>query len=206
MTNETIDADMTDIANVLRSVFLLLDEAANNRKSPMHTPIVASLDLVGGPNQRVMVLRDYNSEKNILRFHTDSRSAKVREFQNNQLVSICAYDPQQRVQLKLYGCAQVITKGDEATEAWLQTDTMGRRVYLCEPGSGEKSSLPVSGISKDLQSRRPTLAESEAGRGNFAVILVTLDKIDWLLLSSKGNSAARFNREDNGWAGHWLIP
>lgn len=200
------DADMTDMSNVLDSVLLLLDEAAKNRKSPMHAPTVATVSLDGSPNQRVMVLRDYSSDRNIIRFHTDARSPKVREFQNNERVSITAYDPQKRVQLKIYGRAELLYDGDDVTEAWLQTDTMGRRVYMCEPGSGSKSSLPISGISEDLQSRRPTLEESEAGRRNFAIILVVLEKIDWLLLCSKGNSAARFIRENNGWAGQWLIP
>lgn len=205
--NKDNDSDViNDIADILTSIFTLLDDAANNRKSPMHTPIVASIDLDGAPNQRVMVLREFDRERNILRFHTDIRSPKVAEIGSNNNVSIAFYDAQKRVQLKLYGKAEILSDADQATEAWLQTDTMGRRVYLCDPGSGAKSNMATSGIAEELQSRRPTLEESEMGRKNFAIIIIKIDKIDWLSLSSKGNKAASFRRVNNGWDSHWLIP
>lgn len=196
----------TNLSDVMEAILILLDDAATNRKSPMHTPSVASVDANNSPNQRVMVLREFEIENRVMRFHTDIRSPKVTEIKANDAISILAYHPEKRMQLKLYGHAQIYNEGDAVTEAWMQTDTMGRRVYMCEPGSGSKSSASSSGISPELQSRRPTMEESELGRKNFAIMMVTIDQIDWMFLSSKGNRAAQFHHHNESWSGQWLIP
>lgn len=196
----------TDLNDVLETIFVLLDEAATDRKSPMHAPAVASNGLDNGPNQRIMVLRDFDLDNVVLRFHTDYRSPKVAEISAHSAISILTYHPEKRIQLKLYGQAKIHNEGDQVTEAWIQTDMMGRRVYLCEPGSGSKSPISSSGLATDLQQRRPTIEESEKGRKNFAIMLVEIHRIDWMYLNSKGNRAASFQKADNGWSGHWLIP
>lgn len=201
----TFDPDNLILSEVLETCFHLLDDAAINRKSPLHCPVVSTIG-VKGPNQRIMVLREFDKHNNMLRFHTDYRSPKVNELANNENISILGYDPEKRIQLKLYGTAKIHNEGDLATEAWIQTDAMGRRCYLCEPGSGAKSSAPVSGLTGELQKRRPTIEETEAGRKNFAIMLVRLNQIDWMYLSSKGNRAASFHHDNDQWLGHWLIP
>lgn len=199
-------SDETSLTEVLDSIFILLDCAATDRKSPMHTPVVASVNAHSNPNQRVMVLRDYDAANMTMRFHTDIRSPKVAEFKHNDAISILGYDPEKRIQLKIYGKAAIYGEGDKVTEAWIQTDTMGRRVYMCEPGSGSKSSKSTSGISDELQSRRPTMTESEEGRKNFAIMIVHIHQIDWMFLNSKGNRAASFSRKNGNWDGNWIIP
>lgn len=201
----SFDPENLILSEVLQSSFHLLDDAAINRKSPLHCPVVASIG-DKGPNQRIMVLREFDKDKYMLRFHTDYRSPKVNELANNENISILGYDPEKRIQLKLYGTAKIYNEGDLTTEAWIQTDAMGRRCYLCEPGSGAKSSAPDSGLSRDLQNRRPTIEETEAGRKNFAIMIVQLNQIDWMFLSSKGNRAASYHFENDKWLGHWLIP
>lgn len=199
------DPENLILSEVLQASFHQMDDAAINRKSPFHSPVVASIG-IEGPNQRIMVLREFDTENRMLRFHTDIRSPKINELANNEKISILGYDPDNRIQLKLYGIAQIYNEGDIATEAWLQTDTMGRRCYLCEPGSGAKSSDPISGLSEDLQSRRPSIEETESGRKNFAVILITFNQLDWMFLSAQGNRAASFKFENEEWSGNWLIP
>ncbi len=199
------DPENLTLSEVLQASFQHLDDAVHNRKSPMRCPIVATIG-DNGPNQRIMVLREFDQDSRVLRFHTDFRSPKVAELEQNDKISILAYDPEKRVQLKIYGTAKIYNEGDKATEAWIQTDTMGRRCYLCEPGSGAKSSVPDSGISKDIQSRRPTIEETEAGRKNFAILLANFHQIEWMYLNSQGNRGASFHLRGNDWSGHWIIP
>jgi len=198
--------DQAEYSEILNNIFQMIDHGAIDRRSPIHTPIIASIDSDGYPNQRIMVLREFDAKSQILRFHTDARSPKIQEITNNNAMSILAYDPHKRIQLKLYGEGQIIKEGNAVIEAWIQTDVMGRRCYLCEPGSGTMVSQPMSGISNALQSRRPTLEESETGRKNFAVLLIKIHQIDWMHLNSQGNRAASFKKTDGGWNGHWIIP
>lgn len=201
-----IISDKTSLTEVLDSIFILLNAAATDRKSPMHTPVVASVKADNSPNQRVMVLRDFDVNIMAMRFHTDNRSPKVDEFKHNDAISILGYDPAKRIQLKIYGQAAIFNEGDKVNMAWIQTDMMGRRVYMCEPGSGSTSPISSSGIAEELQSRRPTIKESEEGRKNFAIMMVFIHQIDWMFLNSKGNRAASFSRKNGNWDGNWLIP
>ncbi len=193
------------LTKVLQASFQQLNDAVINRKSPMRCPVVATIGK-NGPNQRIMVLREFDEDHRIMRFHTDFRSPKVDEIAKNSAISILGYDPEQRIQLKIYGAAQIYNESARATGAWLQTDTMGRRCYLCEPGSGTKISAAKSGLSKALQSRRPTIEETEAGRKNFAILMINIHQIDWMYLNSQGNLAASFHFDNNAWVGEWLIP
>ncbi len=204
---DTVEAiDNAELNDILQLCFVALDNAATHRKSPMHSPVVASVSTNNIPNQRVMVLREFDIKKNILRFHTDARSPKVIEIEHNKDMSVLAYDPEKRTQIKLYGRGEIFTNGDQVNEAWIQTDAMGRRCYLCEPGSGAVITKPASGLTNDVQSRRPTIEESEEGRNNFAILLITIHQIDWMFLSSKGNRAASFKRSGKDWESNWLIP
>ncbi len=206
MIDNLNDINALSLDTILKLSFDLLKEGALNRKSPMHVPVVANNRVSDTPNQRIMVLREFNAKAQILRFHTDARSPKIQEIIDNNAMSILAYDPDKRIQLKLYGEGEIIKEGNAATEAWNQTDVMGRRCYLCEPGSGEMVSQPMSGMSDDLQSRRPTLEESETGRKNFAILLIKIHQIDWMYLNSQGNRAASFKETVGSWNGHWIIP
>lgn len=199
------DPENLILTEVLRASFQLLDDAVHNRKSPMRCPIVATIR-DNGPSQRIMVLREFNEENRVLRFHTDFRSSKVDELAKNDKISVLAYDPEKRVQLKIYGTAQIHSEGDLATEAWMQTDTMGRKCYLCEPGSGAKTNEPISGLTKEIQNRRPTIEETEEGRKNFAIMIVNFNQVDWMYLNSQGNRAASFHFLVDEWSGHWVIP
>jgi hypothetical protein len=49
--------------------------------------------------------------------------------------------------------------------------------------------------------------EAAVGWDNFAVLVLRLKKIDWVLLDSAGYRRARFTFEDQGLeAATWLIP
>jgi pyridoxamine 5'-phosphate oxidase len=87
----------------------LLERGGKDRRSPMHSPVVATIDADGQPQQRIMILRQVDWSVRQLRFHTDSRTAKVEQLDVNGRVSVLAYDPSAKIQLRLSGGQRVFS-------------------------------------------------------------------------------------------------
>jgi pyridoxine/pyridoxamine 5'-phosphate oxidase len=66
-----------DLPAILAHAWTLLVRGGADRKSPVHTPVIASVDEHGLPHARVMVLRKADPAAATLRLHTDARSPKV---------------------------------------------------------------------------------------------------------------------------------
>ncbi len=179
-----------------------LNRAVRDRDAPMHSPVVVT----GDGDARIMVVRAADGDLAALRFHTDARSPKVRTIAADARITVLAYDPFDRVQLRLTGTARVEQTGDWADAAWAATSPLGRRCYLAMVGPGAPLSAPESALPADLRDHRPTLAQSEAGRANFAIVLVRVTAFDWLRLGRDGGLRARFERSECGWQGEWIAP
>lgn len=196
---DTLDA-------VLADIWMRLVRGGADRRSAFHTPVVASVDAEGVPQQRVMVLRKCVEADATMRFHTDLRSAKVGEMGTRARVNVLGYDPAAKIQIRASGMAIVTGTGDIADAAWLASSPSSRRCYLTRYGPGSVTDKPISGLPASLESRVPERSETEAGRINFAVLTVTLDTLEWLYLAHDGHVRARFAHENGVWKGQWLIP
>jgi pyridoxamine 5'-phosphate oxidase len=177
-----------------------------DRRSDFHTPVVASVGLDGAPEQRVMVLRKADPVASTLRFHTDFRSAKVTQVGQFSRVSVIGYDPQAKVQIRASGTAVIAHDDDLTDAAWAATTISGRRCYLADPAPSSVSAVATSGLPSAFEGTMPTWSESEAGRANFAVLIVTVNRFEWLYLAANGHRRAAFTREGNEWRGTWLVP
>ncbi len=184
----------------------LLGQGATDRRSPMHTPVLASLDADGKPDARILVLREVQQRESRLRFHTDARSDKVRLIQDHSAVSVLAYHPAEHIQLRLSGTARIDSSSDARATAWAHTSLYGRRCYLGNLGPGASSDGPSSGLPADLEGKEPSAEQTLAGFAHFALLWVELETIEWLFLAHHGHRRARFNRSGQDWAGHWLLP
>ena len=153
-----------------------------------------------------MVLRQTDRGAGTLRFHTDIRSGKATNIAKHSAVNVLGYDAGAKVQIRASGTAQIIATGAIPDAAWAATSTSGRRSYLTTLAPGSISDHPTSGLPKTYETTVPTLLESEAGRANFAIIVVTLDRFEWLHLASTGHRRAAFTRSGDTWTGAWLIP
>jgi pyridoxamine 5'-phosphate oxidase len=187
---------------ILDEVWTHWTRAAANRKSPFHTPCIATVDPDGTPQARIMVLRAADRARGTLRFHTDLRSAKSTQA---GAASVLGYDAEARVQVRLTGTAQ-LESGPSADAAWLLSSLSSRRCYLAEPGPGTEIEHAASGLPANFETRVPSAIESEAGRPHFAILLFTVRRIDWLHLAATGHRRARFESIDGDWQGQWLIP
>ncbi len=196
----------SNLTAVLADIWQRLAYGTTTSKAPCHLLSVGTVWNYSHPDQRMMVLRDVDTKAGILRFHTDARSPKAKQIAEHNVVSILQYDAVAKVQLRLGGTAWVEQDGDIADAAWTSAVPSSRRCYLGASPS-QSSEYPTSGLAPDLENRVPLLAETEAGRANFAVFRVMLTHMDWLYLAHDGHRRAGFMRdEETIWQGHWLTP
>ncbi len=195
-----------ELPSIVADVWNRLTLGAKDRRSALHTPVVASVDADGRPQQRVMVLRAADKDCRQLRFHTDARTSKVREISDSGRVSILGYDPGAKIQIRASGVGKVETNSEAAETAWQSASLSSRRCYLAPIGPGSQSPEPTSGLPPSLENRVPDLSETLPAREHFAILLVTLDRLEWLYLASDGHRRAAFSWDRHGWTGQWLVP
>lgn len=192
------------LESVLADAGERLGKAAKDRRSALHTPVVGTAD----GDLRIMVLREATSDLATLRFHTDLRSPKCALIGSGAPVSVLAYDPEARIQLRMRGEGRIESHGPVADAAWERATASSRRCYLAETGPGGVLEAAGSAIPDHLVDRAPTLAETASGRANFAVLLVEVRSLDWLHLTHEGGTRARFTRESAAapWRATWIAP
>jgi len=195
----------TELAEALDTGWRLLVRGGADRRSPMHTPVVASIDIQGRPDVRVMVLRAADRASASLRFHTDARSPKCAEL-HGRAVSVLAYHPGEAIQLRATGAAQVVGDGEDVDRIWTQSTPFARRCYLAAAAPGTALMAPASGLPDWVEGRKPTEAELAPARANFALVMISIDAIDWLHLAQTGHRRALFRRDGNDWRGEWRVP
>ncbi len=122
-----------DLDETLREAWRLLERGVTERRSPFHTPALASVREDGSPSIRTLVLRAVDRDTRTLRFHTDVRSGKFREITAQPRVALHFYDPTRKVQMRVDGRAR-LHKGDAiAAAAWRATRPFSRACYRVEP-------------------------------------------------------------------------
>lgn len=193
------------LSEVLDQMIALWMGAVKNRHSTLHTPVVATAT-ANTPSPRIMVLREVTPGCARFRFHTDQRSQKVQHLDEGGPIAVLGYDPEHRIQLTVRGIGRIEHEGEASDAAWAASAPSSRRCYLAAHAPGTPVDLPTAGLPDHLLSRAPTIAESEAGRENFAVLLIDAQELEWLMLTSCGNRRAVFTRQGDDWHGQWITP
>jgi hypothetical protein len=196
-----------DLPETLEKAWLLLEDAARNRHSPMHTPVLVSSGEDLTARARTVVLRDTVRTTRELRIHADSRSAKIEELHRQPTCQVLAYHPVQKIQLRLDATATIHQENDVAREIWAQMPLSSRRCYLAQEAPGSRASKPTSGLPTDLENRVPEAAESEAGFRYFAAVAIKVEQLEWLYLAAQGHRRAQFDWAADGVVTScWLVP
>lgn len=193
-----------DLSQALAAAWALLAQGCADRRSPLHTPVVASVGPDGAPEARVMVLRAADRATGLLRFNTDARSPKMAAL-NGRPVAVLGYHPGEAVQLRLSGVAEVVGDGPAVDAIWAEATAFARRCYMVEAAPGTRLPGPGSGLPAGVEGRQPKAAELLPARANFAIVKVGVTRIDWLHLAQAGHRRAVFNARD-GWLGSWVVP
>jgi len=201
---------VNNIPNYYNNIDLILDEiwsllqrgvADRNEDFRLPVVIVSSTDSAEG---RIVVLRGAFKDKNILRFHTDFRSSKIKSLKENKKIYFVFYNKKRKIQVRAEGVA-IVHKDNEITkEAWTKTQMMSRKCYLSPQAPGDFINDSASDLSKDMGNEIPTYEQSEMGYKNFCVIESKIKSFEWLYLASQGHRRAKFMLDEN--KSTWLVP
>jgi hypothetical protein len=185
-----------DINQTLKISDMILTNAVENAKTLFHSPTVSSID-ESGINSRVMVLREFNLKKRFMRFHTDYRAPKIKQYKKNNIASVLCYDPILKIQIKLQGIIDVNYQNSITRSAWDGSTTRSKKCYLVKGGSSLKISNPAEYDLKD--------GNIEDGYMNFAVLIFSFTSLEFLHLKSSGHRRALHTWDDK-LQSSWLVP
>ena len=185
-----------DINQTLKISDMILTNAVENAKTLFHSPTVSSID-ESGINSRVMVLREFNLKKRFMRFHTDYRAPKIKQYKKNNIASVLCYDPILKIQIKLQGIIDVNYQNSITRSAWDGSTTRSKKCYLVKGGSSLKISNPAEYDLKD--------GNIEDGYMNFAVLIFSFTTLEFLHLKSLGHRRA-LHIWDDELQSSWLVP
>ena len=192
-----------DFSEIIKKIWLMLDDALTNRSSQFRTPTFIcgdQLDFDG----RIVVLRKSDQKNNLLQFHSDIRSDKIEKLKKNSKAAMLFYDKEEKIQVRLKVDCTINHENDVTKDSWSKTQHISRKCYLVDNGPGSETEIPTSGLKPEFDNFDYTKEQSEEGYRNFTVIQCEVKLIEWLYLAAKGHRRARFNLENN--KNTWLIP
>lgn len=194
-------AHYADLDAALAEAFALLRGAVSDRRSPFHTPTLATIGLDGRPRLRTVVLRHAEADAGglAMRFHTDRRSAKFAELQRDPRAALHGYDAARKIQLRLEGRISLHTDDAVADAAWAASRPDSLACYGVEPGPGVRLPAP-DGYAMPERG-------GETGRDNFAAAAFHAEQLEWLYLAHEGHRRAAFDLSPHAPARRcWLTP
>ena len=153
-------------------VWSTLSAACTTPGHPLRTPTLATID-GSTPSLRMVVLRAVHPEAHALVFHTDTRSAKWTQLQDNPAASVLTWDPENQIQMRFSGQIERHAHGSaQAQNAWGKLPPHTKATYA---GAATGGALE---------------ATSGTGLDAFGVLVFTAQTLDWLHLSREGNTRA----------------
>ena len=183
-----------DLAGFERAAWRLVARGAADRRSPMHTPVLATIGLDGSPRGRVLVLRGVDEGARRLRFHSDARADKVAEIGRDPRASVTFYDGGAKLQARMDGTAAVHRPGSPVADAaWEATRAFSRTCYRVEPAAG---------TALDAGDAYAHPEREDGGRANFVALTLDVASMEVLFLAAAGHRRALFT----GGERRWLVP
>ena len=187
-----------ELDQILQNCINHLKEAKSS-KNNFHFPVIGSVNN-NEVELRIVVLRDFIEDENILVFYTDFRSPKINQIESNPIVSFLFYDGDIREQLRIKTKSKIHHHDDISLKYWEMIKPENRRDYA----SKNSPSSPSNDISNYLEG--DWLVNSEDYYQNFAVVLNEILEIDWLIINREINKRARFSLRESGFISEWLVP
>jgi pyridoxamine 5'-phosphate oxidase len=165
-----------------------LQRAAVDRHHDWRTPVLATTGLDGLAQARTVVLREVRRPQAQLLLYTDARSPKVAELLAQPLACLLCWSTRLHWQLRLQLRFQVSQNDEETRSAW-------ERVRQ-SPSSGDYLAARAPG------SPMATAQEALLETPQLAVLLGTVERMDWLELARHGHRRARLDEQRV----EWLVP
>ena len=184
---------------IRKRIWQELARAVQDRHHEWRTPVLATVQMGGTPNARMVVLRQVDADLARLIIYTDSRSDKVSELANRSEAMLVFWSKRLSWQLRVRISATVHVTGPLVDAAWervRQTAAAGDYLSAAAPGS----TLPAAPAIKD--GTQPTNPSNPTSQHHLAIIEAQVQEIDWLELARNGHRRARLRADT--W--DWLTP
>ena len=186
-----------DLEGSCAHAWALLTRGVKDRRSPFHTPSLATVTSDGMPEIRTVVLRGCDSLSRSLRFHTDTRSAKIAEMREQPQAALHFYDPGAKIQLRVRARLEQLT-GEAYASAWANTRPMSRECYQVTQAPGARLATPADVVFD--------AAATNDGANHFAPVVAHVRQIEWLYLAARGHRRALFDFSASEPQHSWLVP
>lgn len=169
-----------------------LQASTEQKEHPFRLCSMATTGKKGKVYQRTLVFRKLDQDRNLL-FYTDSRSAKVKQLQENPVAGLLFYDRNNKLQLFVQGEIAVITSGEIYEHHRQRIDGRSVNDYntLSPPGKRIKNPFSVT-RNEDL---------------HFALLKMHPQLIEYLKLKPDTNHLrAIFELKEGEWDKSFLVP
>jgi hypothetical protein len=193
-----LDPTSTD-ATLLR-IWNLLEEATRGR-SPFNFMQLATVARNGAPKLRTVVIRDFRQDDCTIAFTADARSSKIEEIQNDARVAVVALDAGGGIQLRVEGRAELATDPPRRLDAWSKLKARSHVLFRSSLAPGSKLQSPL-----DAAPNTPWETSSHEPLEHFALLLVHIERMDWLEVNSEPHQRCQFQRSGSLWTGTWIAP
>lgn len=179
-----------DMKQIDASAWAALGEAAGDPQAEFRYLNLCTVDAASRPQARTVVLRQVDSVRRTLTFHTDVRSPKWQEMTANPQVTVLGYCMQTRLQLRLQGRVERYADGsDIAMAAWARLPAHTRQTYQGGPPGEETESEDRAAT---------TSTASDAGRQHFGVVIMRVSTLDWYQLQRENHQRALLTYSTDG--------
>ena len=147
------------------------------------------------PEVRTVVKRRINPDLK-LTFFTDSRSPKVAQIRNNPKVAALFYHPKKKLQIRLYGHAQLIDEGHGDFNRYLQS-------VKESPALKDYTTLQAPGLPLSAGTEANALFGDEV---HFIAIEIDPEKLDILQLGRESHNRSLYQQIAGEWQEQPLVP
>ena len=177
--NNNLPDHYNDIDKIYEEIWSRLKIGKKDRNSEFHQCYVAS---AGNefPSVRTVVLRHVNKDQLTIGFHTDIRSNKINNINDNPNVTVLLYSHDKKIQIQIKGTAEINNQNERTSEVWKNIRSFSKKCYIVEQAPGSKSDVPLSGYLPEHEKTVPDDEVLEQGYKNFSLIDVKIKRIEWL--------------------------
>ncbi len=191
--------------NLPEKIWQVLARACASTRDPLRAPVLGTLG-THKPSLRTVILRQVEPGTRTLTAYTDYRAPKITDLLANPDVEWLFYHPREQLQVRASGTATVHWSDAVCRQAWRKLPLLNRLDYCAAQPPGTAIENPAAALPPALRHTAPTRKNTEAGWPNFAVIVTTVERLDWLWLRPAGHRRAAFHRNGEKFSGAWLVP
>ncbi len=160
-----------------RAVLDALTRAANDKRSALRWPVLATAGRDGGAEARILVVRHFDREARIIELHTHKRSPKVAALRADPACELLFFDKSHMTQLRVAGSARVHVDDETADEAWDRAPKSSWPDY-----AGPQPGAPLEG-DEDYDPGE----DGARARAGFAAIRIQIEQADRLKVARDGH-------------------